>query len=610
MQNIQFINWGDPEAPKKAKVHTGKHIRRERKLAKQRRAALTPLRRPLLRPQEAPVTDLDRANLATSGEAPSSGPSRHAAPAGFGSSCAEGSAARRWSSATDTGLAALEHVRDLDNEDDDDVDEYIQSHHANDITNTSSALSVYENRLSSPPTAYLPMLGKFFDLVSQINYSDQCALQWFLIDRPEKTLNVTAMSPIKVTRDYFFPCVAGGPLAFHGALYYGLVHRSFSSSESLQVDKPRSLDTWPARLHADSSRPFAAGTYSPEAAHMLEERGRLVSWVTKRIEDPAKAVDDDLIFGIAAMVLAESRLGDVFGWQVHYEGLMRIIELKGGYESLSGNIPLSASLAWLEISLVRPANSLQLDDGTSSAGVFTLFQSPTIQAENHAFIDFLLDMQRLPSSRAILARNPALSPIMRLIQRKEPLLRSMLDEIPEEQLPGQVRNTGFVRTRSVMSQIDRSCHLFALLYINYVLYTVHSSAKGTAAFLSKLMKQVSKPLGTGSRLLIFVLIQEMIEDDINRLWWHVRAMRVVHRLRLETCEILHGLLLDGLLDWTLEKTQNQDCEFSELLELVQVDLQEGQRWWQLPSTPDILTARRRSEPAPSFTETQATRTIP
>ena len=88
-------------------------------------------------------------------------------------------------------------------------------------------------------------------------------------------------------------------------------------------------------------------------------------------QDPARSTGDEVISTLPHVLAAESRLGDSVFWQAHYQGLLRVIELRGGYAALNDNMPLAASVAWMEFSIPNTASSHNLP--IELAGSQTIF---------------------------------------------------------------------------------------------------------------------------------------------------------------------------------------------------------------------------------------------
>ena len=96
---------------------------------------------------------------------------------------------------------------------------------------------------------------------------------------------------------------------------------------------------------------------------------------------------------------------------------------------------------------------------------------------------------------------------------------------------------------SAMRCTNRNCQLACLICIKYVLCISQNTPLFSAAFLKRILKTVSGPVRSGANILIFVLMKDIEREDINRLWWLIRAMQTVHQLKKETCDILREFLI-------------------------------------------------------------------
>ena len=137
-----------------------------------------------------------------------------------------------------------------------------------------------------------------------------------------------------------------------------------------------------------------------------------------------------------------------------------------------------------------------------------------------------------------------------------------------------VRYPNMVRS-SAMSCINRNCCLACLMYINYVLCISQHTQQASAAFLKGIIMTVSGPIGSGANILIFVLMKDIEREDINRLWWLVRAMQILRRLK-ETCDTLHQLLLDMLLGLNCAQAHGHVATIHRLIGTVQTELSYSQ----------------------------------
>ena len=327
-----------------------------------------------------------------------------------------------------------------------------------------------------------------------------------LLDIPEKTW---PNSPINPSRDWFFPCLTAGLVGFHGALYYSLACQAFSS---------RATPT----------------------TQMLEQRDRLVGFINRALQSPEQMQSDDLMHGLVHMIAVESRLGRLghqWGWSRQYEGLMRMVEVRGGFEQFSGNVPLAGVLTWAEITLPRPARCFRTTDTIA-------------RAENDAFINFMTRLLRLAQDRLTLALDPAISALL----FSPYLVKALFTPMVLIGDPGSVWG-------SRKQGINRRSQLASLLYCAHVMCNFRGCPQATLDCLTSFIATLVTASNFNSRTpLIFFLFQDAARKDMSRLWWLLRALRVVHRLEPTTTETLHELLLDLVMHRKKESEHLRDVQ--------------------------------------------------
>jgi hypothetical protein len=102
-----------------------------------------------------------------------------------------------------------------------------------------------------------------------------------------------------------------------------------------------------------------------------------------------------------------------------------------------------------------------------------------------------------------------------------------------------------------------------------------SSPQNKANFLDKLATLLTKHnlnKNLRAKLLIWVLVREMQREDTARLWWLVRAMRVIRRVTFETTDLLHQVLLGSLTRGVGADTEQQVYDLEVLTLVVRAGL--------------------------------------
>ena len=271
---------------------------------------------------------------------------------------------------------------------------------------------------------------------------------------------------------------------------------------------------------------------------LLEQKGRLIHLVNKNMQDPIRSLSDDMVFILCNVILPENRIGDPLVCQIHLHGLMEIVRLKGGIESMDKNWGLLWMYSWMEITLTKPPFQPHLGRyAAMRLGNSRQHHMQEMLRENGRFYDFLLHLQQQmdPHLRKNITNDREKGDRQHLLFKKDSPYYVML--APED------RST-------TVGQISNNCRLASLLYITFVLNEYVESPGLATAFLRQLsILLVNHNLDTNPRpkLLIYVLYRDVDTENVPaRFRWLVGAMRVLRRLSHETCETLQKVLLNGL----------------------------------------------------------------
>jgi hypothetical protein len=354
-----------------------------------------------------------------------------------------------------------------------------------------------------------------------------------LISLPLFTWQVKEKAPVDPLRDCIWSCAINSYTSLQATALFGSVY--FTLFEGRKISKV-----------------------------VLERKAQLIRLINKNMRDPLQNLSDDMVFILTNVVLTENRIGNTAVRQVHLNGLMEMIRLRGGLESLNKNKGLSFMTAWMEIAITKPSiNSKVSPFESMSSGRGRAHHMREAVSENEIFCQFLamLWQQTQKRGRNDLFAHSETRSRQRLLFRKglpyDILLR------PEDQT-------------TTSGEISNNCRIASLLYISFVLCESWHSPELTAALLRRLsILLIDHNLDTNPRprLLIFVLYRD-IEDGVTncRFWRLVRAMRVVRRLSQDICDLLHSLLLDDLRYEEVADPVQHKCDFSLLLKLVRKSL--------------------------------------
>jgi hypothetical protein len=297
---------------------------------------------------------------------------------------------------------------------------------------------------------------------------------------------------------------------------------------------------------------------------VLKRKGELIRLINKNMRDPLRNLSDDMVFILANVVLTENRSGDLAVRQVHLHGLMEMISLRGGLESLDKNRGLSFMVAWMEIAVTKPPIISKAPPFKSmSSGCRRAYHMREAVLENEMFSQFLVvwwqhSQKRGQNETLIHGDNRSRQ---RLLFGKGSPYDIMLS--PEDRT-----TTG--------GEINNNCRMASLLYINFILCQSWHSPELTAALLRRLsILLIDYNLDTNprTRLLVFALYREIEDVNANyRFWWLVRAMRAVRRLSYDICDLLHSLLIKEVRYEEVADPVQHQREFDSLLNKVRKSL--------------------------------------
>ncbi|KAL4804251.1 hypothetical protein BDV18DRAFT_142814 [Aspergillus unguis] len=148
-------------------------------------------------------------------------------------------------------------------------------------------------------------------------------------------LDVTEFNPMK---DVWFPLDLSNASSFNCIMAHSAAHLA----------------------HLYAGTPACRGTSSSDA---LKYKTEAISLLRVWLSDPERELCDDAFSAVVRLLTFERYWGTVESWQVHRDGLQRMIEAKGGVEALHGNwrlelvvylVSLMSRPSWLE-----PTNSLE-----------------------------------------------------------------------------------------------------------------------------------------------------------------------------------------------------------------------------------------------------------
>jgi hypothetical protein len=297
---------------------------------------------------------------------------------------------------------------------------------------------------------------------------------------------------------------------------------------------------------------------------VLTRKGELIHLINKNMKDPLLNLSDDMVFILANVVLTENRGGDVAVRQVHLHGLMEMIRLRGGLESLNKNRGLSFMIAWMEIAVTKPPIISKSPPFKSMSSEFRrAYYMQEAVRENEMFSRFLVMWWKHSQKRG---QNE--TPTHSDNRSRQRLLFSTGSPYDIMLSPEDHTTTA--------GEINNNCRMASLLYINFILCQSGHSPELTAALLHRLLiLLIDYNLDTNprARLLVFALYKDMEDVDTNYcFWWLVRAMRVVRRLSYDICDLLHSFVLNELRYKEVADPVQHQCEFDSLLNIVRKSL--------------------------------------
>ena len=236
----------------------------------------------------------------------------------------------------------------------------------------------------------------------------------------------------------------------------------------------------------------------------------------------------------------------------HNNGVMRIIELRGGLPGLEYNKPLCLLIGYNQIAMVSSRVPIEADGSNVTKEERT---------HHRSFLNFLSVLKTQTRERQVSGYETRTA-------------ESMFALYQQRELVSEILKMGRADSRwgESLSQLTTRCQLACLLYINYMLCLHADDPQATAAFVDSLLGEVTQPLQAGSKLLVLILLKEMYEEDIDRLWWLVEIMRILYRLRLETRDLLRGVLLQRLFCFKREHAEALLSELHTLTTMVKTDL--------------------------------------
>ena len=347
---------------------------------------------------------------------------------------------------------------------------------------------------------------------------------------PALVWHVTDASPINPCRDWFFACVAAGPLGLHASLLFGIIY----------------------------SHPHYGGD---APTNVLKQKIRLFSMMNTALQRPAPAYSDDLIFAIASLAIVEDRLGNAKACHMHWSAVEKAIHLRGGFESLRNNEGLCGALAWLEITIayrnvrLTPAHKPSPNqEAKSSSGT-----AERRKDGESSFQWFLVMLQmQIYSSRSV-SRRSSKSARVNLLAVAKPMYAMLSPEF------------GFPGPYSKLVDVNRRCQLACLLYINYVLAEFQQSDLLGNEFIrhvSIFIARYNIDIDSGAKVLFFALMREFQSSNMKSFCFVIRAMRVIRQLSEETTTLVHTVLLRQLRLTSEKETSQQLRDIEDLLAML------------------------------------------
>ncbi|KID97378.1 hypothetical protein MAJ_06610, partial [Metarhizium majus ARSEF 297] len=103
--------------------------------------------------------------------------------------------------------------------------------------------------------------------------------------------------------------------------------------------------------------------------HILRMKHDAITAINNTFKDDKTLASDCLIGAVAKMASFEAMHGDVFSYQTHMEGLVRMLELRGGLDSLGLGGLLRRIVVWIDLNSSFLLNIPRYFPGTTFTGV-------------------------------------------------------------------------------------------------------------------------------------------------------------------------------------------------------------------------------------------------
>jgi hypothetical protein len=322
-------------------------------------------------------------------------------------------------------------------------------------------------------------------------------------------------------RDWVFPLVGDSSAVLHSSLLIGAVNNPS----------------------------FAQGDKG--ASRILLQKGKTIGLINQSVQKGQSALEDDILYAVAATALSEDRLGNRAACRMHLDGLKLMIRLRGGIKSLRKNSALCAALMWAEVSVSNydaPLARSQDFSETSPGAEMSKLAILEAQYEEDIFCKFLTRLQRVQLSKRHSQASVDYQSCGKtdfLFRKGSTLLAMLGDSDPDS-------DEGVITPVSRMNA--NNCQLACLFYINYMICESHGFPQLTVAFLvrlSLLVRQYSQGKIPRASLFVWIFLRELENDDsgtgeMDRLDWLIRMIRVARRLSTASIQMLHHALIESL----------------------------------------------------------------
>lgn len=103
--------------------------------------------------------------------------------------------------------------------------------------------------------------------------------------------------------------------------------------------------------------------------HILRMKHDAITAINNTFHDDRKLTSDCLIGAVAKMASFEAMHGDVQSYQMHMDGLVRMLELRGGLDSLGLGGLLRRMVVWIDLNASFLLNIPRYFPGTTFTGV-------------------------------------------------------------------------------------------------------------------------------------------------------------------------------------------------------------------------------------------------